>query len=192
VTALFWVSYFLQWVLLALVTLLVLLLYRQYGRTVLPAKDRLELAGLDIGTSVGEFPAGDGTGEPERILLSTGGDGAPVWRVLTFGSSACPVCARLWGEVGVLPAEQAGVEYWWIQAGEAKTDPPPAGWRLVSDAGGLSHDPMQVPAMPYAYALDSGGVVRSKGLMNGVDDFRALLAVAARNADGHQLKRVRA
>jgi hypothetical protein len=179
-------------VLLALVTLLVLLLYRQYGRTVLPAKDRLQLAGLDIGASVRELPVGDGEGEPERIPLSAGGDGGPIFRVLLFASSACPICARLRGEVGVLPAEQEEVEYWWIQAGEVKTDPPPAGWRLVSDAGGLSHDPMQVPALPYAYALDSGGVVRSKGLMNHLDDFRALLAVAARNADDHQLRRVRA
>jgi hypothetical protein len=181
-TGFFWFTYVMQWLLLAVLTLLVLLLYRQYGRSILPAKDRLKLAGLDIGASVQRLQVGDQEGGAKWIPLATNGD-RPAARLLMFASSACPICARLWSEVGALAAEQPDVEHWWIQSGEPKTDPPPPGWRLITDIGGLSHNAMEVPALPYAYALDADGVVRGKGLMNDLNDFRVLVDAAISDTD---------
>jgi hypothetical protein len=178
-TGLFWASYLLQWVLLAVLTLLVLLLYRQYGRSVLPAKDRLRLAGLDIGKAVPGLTVTGRDGVASRIQFSSDGTLAPAARLLMCGSSACPICSRLWHEVNALPSERPDVEFLWIQSGSPEDDAPPDGWRVISDIRGSAHEALEVPALPYAYVLDSAGIVRSKGLMNDLDDFRALLAEAA-------------
>lgn len=63
-TRFLWASYVTLWLLVAILTFLVLLLYRQYGRSLLSAKERLGLAGLDIGAKVSPLPVSDASGMP--------------------------------------------------------------------------------------------------------------------------------
>jgi len=181
-SGLFWASYLLLWVLLAIVTVLLLLLYRQYGRSLMPAKDRLRLAGLDIGTAVPELRiATDPAANSIRLVAD--GTGWPVGRLLLFASPDCPVCSTLWDKVGDLSTEWPDIDYLWLQSQEPKAGPAPAGWRVVSDGEDLARRAMEVPALPYAYVIDSSGIVRAKGLMNNLEDFRAVIreAITARN-----------
>jgi hypothetical protein len=178
-TRFLWSTYIVLWLLVAILTLLVLLLYRQYGRAMLPAKERMQLAGLDIGTSVRQLVIAEANGAETRIPLS-GASGNVVLRVILLAASHCPICASLWEQVGDLPSEQRAVEHWWIQSGEPKDDPAPQGWRIVSDNTGSVQRALEAPAIPYAYALDTSGVVRAKGLMNDLDDFRDLIGRASR------------
>ena len=128
-TRFLWSTYIVLWLLVAILTLLVLLLYRQYGRAMLPAKERMQLAGLDIGTSVRQLVIADANGAETRIPLS-GASGNVVLRVILLAASHCPICASLWEQVGDLPSEQRAVEHWWIQSGEPKDDRAPEGWRI--------------------------------------------------------------
>jgi hypothetical protein len=188
---LFWASYLLLWVLLAIVTALLLLLYRQYGRSLLPAKERLKLAGLDIGTAVPELRVGiDPAASP--IRLAADGDGWPAARLLLFASPDCPVCSILWEKVGALSGEWPDIDYLWVQSREPKAGPVPAGWRVISDIEGLARRAMDVPALPYAYVVDSSGIVRAKGLMNGLDDCRAVIREATTERQGVRSSSTRA
>jgi hypothetical protein len=65
-----------------------------------------------------------------------------------------------------------------VQSREPKEGPVPAGWQVVSDGEGFARRAMDVPALPYAYVVDSLGIVRAKGLMNDLDDFRAVIREA--------------
>jgi hypothetical protein len=172
-TRFLWSSYILLWLIVAILTFLVLLIYRQYGRSILPAKERLQLAGLDIGAKVGPLSATDGNGTTE-IPVSVASSGLNL-RVLLLATSACPICAKLSAEVGTLKEHRADVEYWWIQTGEAKQEPIPEGWQMVLDRRGSVHQALDVPAIPYAYAVDTTGTVRAKGLMNGINDLVELI-----------------
>jgi len=151
VTRFLWASYVTLWLLVAILTFLVLLLYRQYGRSILPAKERLGLAGLDIGAKVGPLPVSDASGMATDIPLTTASSRASL-QVLLLAASSCPICSQLWGEVGVLAQQRPDVEYWWVQAGEAKDGPAPEGWQFALDTGGSVQRAMEVPALPYAYA----------------------------------------
>jgi hypothetical protein len=171
------------WLLVAILTFLVLLLYRQYGRAMLPAKERMQLAGLDIGASVRQLVIADANGAETGIPLSGASENVSL-RVILLAASHCPICAFLWEQVGHLTSEQHGVEHWWIQSGAPKDDPAPDGWRIVSDSTGSVQRALEAPAIPYAYALDTSGVVRAKGLMNDLDDFRDLIGRASRGMPG--------
>ena len=178
-------TYVILWLLVTILTGMVLLLYREYGRSLLPAKARMQLEGLDVGTRTPsiwltahedgppfQFPVGDAHAAAER---------PSILQVLLFASSTCPICARLWDEVGVLPAKHKAVEFWWIGSGTCQADQPPPGWKVACSKDRAAHDTMEVPVLPFAYALDADGIVRAKGLMNDLDDFRQLITAAAEN-----------
>jgi hypothetical protein len=149
----------------------------------LPVKERMQLAGLDIGTSVPQLVVESAKGVKADIPLMTE-SGKVLLRVLLLATSACPICAQLWEEVGDLPQEQPRVEHWWIQSGEPKEGPAPDGWRIVTDSPGSAQRALEAPGIPYAYALDTSGVIRAKGLMNNMDDFRELIDRASRGVPG--------
>jgi hypothetical protein len=179
-------TYVILWLLVTILTILVLLLYRQYGKSLLPAKARMQLEGLDIGARAPSIWLTTQKDAPSFQLplggAPTAAEGPSILQVLLFASSTCPICSRLWDEVGVLPAEHKAVEFWWIGSGmcEADQQPPPE-WKVACSEDRSAHDAMEVPALPFAYALDPDGIVRAKGLMNDLDDFRQLITVAAQN-----------
>jgi methylamine dehydrogenase accessory protein MauD len=179
-------SYVVLWLLVAVLTVLVLLLYRQYGKSLLPAKARMQLEGLDVGAGAPSLWLTTHQDAPP-FQLRLGGTPAAAERpailhVLLFASSTCPICARLWDEVGVLPATYEAVEFWWIDSGTCEADrQPPLDWKVGCSQDRSAHDAMEVPALPFAYALDPDGIVRAKGLMNDLEDFRQLVTAAAQN-----------
>jgi hypothetical protein len=173
-TQLFWASYVLLWLLVVILVLLVLLIYRQYGEVLMPARQRMRLRGLDIGAVVPDIKVQDTSGQEAIIPLSQA-SGEVELRVVLAASAGCSICATLWESVGALRGEFSGIEYWWVQFGEPKNGDRPLGWQVLTDAKGLAHGQLRVPGVPYAYAFDTTGTVRAKGLMNDLDDFRGLI-----------------
>lgn len=182
---LFLTTYVLLWVLVIVLTLLVLLLYRQYGQAVLPAKARMQLAGLDIGKPLPEFdvlsPA-DGPTSMHAVLAGRPGEAARRMHVLLFASPVCPVCESLWPDVGVLAVSHPDVAFWWVSNGTPAERPhgdaAPPGWTVLDSSESGQHPAaLELPVLPYAYAVDDQGVIRAKGLMNEVSDFEHMIDI---------------
>jgi hypothetical protein len=55
-TLVFWITYGVLWIILALVAILVILLYRQFGLLLMPGGRRISYGGLDIDASVPVLP----------------------------------------------------------------------------------------------------------------------------------------
>lgn len=191
---LFVTTYVLLWVLVIVLTLLVLLLYRQYGQSVLPAKARMQLAGLDLGKPLPEFDVTGAGGDVSSARTVLGARRSPL-HVLLFASPVCPVCESLWPQVGALAVRHPDVTFWWISNGRSADKPgksvegvEPVGWTvLYSSDAGHHPAPLELPVLPYAYAVDEHGVIRGKGLMNDVSDFEHMIDVSAGTANTQSL-----
>lgn len=181
----FWASYALLWVLVAVLTLLVLLLYRQFGLMFMPNKERLALAGRDLGSRAPDFEllAVDGA----ALHLSWGvTGGGPQPRFLLFAAPTCPLCARVWNAVETLALEWPMVEFVWIDGdgpgvGEEHDarGSAPAGWLVTQSPGEAAHSAMSVPGFPYGYTIAADGRVLAKGLVNDRSDVEHQLRVIA-------------
>jgi hypothetical protein len=50
---------------------------------------------------------------------------------------------------------------------------------VLDGSDGGQHPPgLEIPVLPYAYAVDERGVIRGKGLMNEVSDFQHVIDVS--------------
>ncbi|HEX6230499.1 MAG TPA: hypothetical protein VF029_02175 [Actinomycetota bacterium] len=150
-----------QWVLLAVLAVVVIALARQVGVLHLRLGPLGALEVEDEGPPLGEAP------EP---MVARGRDGTPTLvggpgpaRLLAFVSSTCPICARL---MPSLPA-----------AASAGGLVP----QVVSDPE--LEDAYRVPGVPFVVVLDELGVVRSKGTVNSLEQVEGLVDTARRRID---------
>ncbi len=178
---LFVASYIVLWLLVFMLLILVLLLYRQYGRSLMTPRGRIATAGLSIG-------------EKAPALSVRAQDGSPMivdWVGTKRGTAAlfalpgCPICSHLWeeAEFAALPAQWPGVEFIWFDVDKAHLDagPVPAGWAFAHSADRSAHEAVELPASPYAYVVSGSGKVMSKGLINDGMKLAELLAGAFAN-----------
>ena len=147
-----------QWILLAVLAVVVVALARQIGVLHLRLAPLGALEIDEEGPPLGEAPQ-------ERV--ARGGEGANVLvggpgprRLIAFVSPTCPICEQ------VLPSLPAS-----------------------ASAGGLAlqvvSDPeleaaYRVPGVPFVVVLDEGGVVRSKGTVNSLEQVEGLVDTARR------------
>jgi hypothetical protein len=184
---LFVASYIVLWLLVFMLLILVLLIYRQYGRSLMTPTGRIATAGLSIG-------------EKAPALSVRAQDGSPVivdWVGTKRGTAAlfalpgCPICSHLWEEeeVAALPAQWPGVEFIWFDVDQAHlaTGPIPDGWAFAHSADRSAHEAVELPASPYAYVVSSSGKVMSKGLINHGEQLAQMLTKAFENdhTNGH-------
>lgn len=157
-------TYVILWVVVAILFVLLLLLYRQYGLMLLPAKVRIDLGGLDLGRRAPEIDLPD-AGHVQ--WASQGGT------FILLAMAGCPICASLWNQVGDLVEEHAAINFYWID-NQQKRDPP-LGWHVEVSADEAAHRALALPAAPYGYFLDTEGVVVSKGLINSVEQIAEMI-----------------
>ncbi len=150
-----------QWILLAVLTVVVVALARQIGVLHLRLDPLGALEVDDEGPPIGEAP-------PERTSRTR--DGTPVlvggpgpMRLLAFVSETCPICER------VLPSLPAA-------AAAAGLIP-----QVVSDPE--LEAVYRVPGVPFLVVLDELGVVRSKGTVNSLEQIEGLVDTARRRID---------
>lgn len=168
----FLATYVILWIFVTILVVLVLLLYRHFGRALLPPVERMQLSGLDIGATAPEVAVVERAGEQPTLLVPETDDAQ--FQFLLFASSTCPICDQLWETVDHMPVATPSCRFIWI-GNDLRRARPPAGWRVVAGADSSAHDRFEVPALPYAYVLDPHRHVSAKGLINNVDDAAELL-----------------
>jgi hypothetical protein len=172
----FWATYVILWTFVVLLTLMVLLLYRQFGLSWMRGQRRLELAGLDVGATAPPLSL-EAPGSTAELVLAWDrtSDGARQGQLVLFGLPTCPICKHLWAdEIAALPLAWQTIEFVWVDA-EPPNGPAPLGWQVGISADESAHAAMEVPGVPYAYVIGSGGRIVAKGLVNTFGDVNALL-----------------
>lgn len=151
-------AFVVQWILLAVLAVVVVALARQIGVLHLRLSPLGALEIDEEGPPLGQAPpprtgkALDGT--PTMV----GGPG-PM-RLLAFSSPTCPICEQ------VLP----GI---WAAASAARLVP-----QVVSDPE--LERAYGVPGVPFLVVLDTSGVVRAKGTVNTLEQVEGLIDTALR------------
>jgi methylamine dehydrogenase accessory protein MauD len=171
-------SYLILWMLVALLSVVVVALARQVGTLHLRLGPRGALEVDDEGPPLGEAPERVSASDLAGREVVVGGPGEP--QLLLFVSPGCPVCRE------VLPSLPAAA-----RAGRLRP-------YVISDAGSeetarsYRHDSIGapvipspevargygVPGTPYVVVLDAGGVVRSKGTVNTLEQLEGLVDTA--------------
>jgi hypothetical protein len=175
----FWATYVILWIFVVLLTLMVLLLYRQFGLSWMSGQRRLELAGLDVGATAPSLSVEAPGSTAELVLAWDGtGDGARQGWLGLFGQPTCPVCKHLWAnEIAALPLAWQTIQFVWVDA-EPPASPAPLGWQVGVSADESAHAAMEVPGVPYAYVIGPDSRILAKGLVNTFGDVNALLEQA--------------
>jgi hypothetical protein len=160
-------AFVVQWVLLAVLTVVVIALARQIGVLHL----RLDPVGAlevdDEGPPLGDALEARPARAPDGARTLVGGPGPR--RLVAFVSATCPICERLRPS---LPAAAAAAGL----ALQTVSDP-----ELETVHG--------VPGTPFVVVLDESGVVRSKGTVNSLEQVEGLADTARRRmADAAELR----
>lgn len=154
-------AFVVQWVLMAVLAVVVAALARQIGVLHL----RLEPVGaLEVdeeGPPLGDAPEPRAARGRDQTSVIVGGPGPR--RLLAFVSPTCPICERI---LPSLPAAAA--------AGGLVP-------QVVSDPELESR--YRVPGTPFVVVLDEMGVVRSKGTVNSLEQIEGLIDTARRRID---------
>jgi hypothetical protein len=151
-------AFVVQWMLLAILAVVVVALARQIGVLHLRLQPLGALEVDDEGPPIGDVP------EPRT---AKGGDGTTVLvggpgprRLLAFVSPTCPICDQ------ILPA---------LPAAAAAGGLVP---QVVSDPELEAR--YLVPGVPFLVILDEDGIVRSKGTVNSLEQVEGLIDTARR------------
>lgn len=156
----------------ALLTLLTLVLYRQFALLYLGSRHSRELTGPPVGHTA---PSGFHLvnpltpGSTMELHWATAATGL---NLLILGGSACRTCAHLLSHV---PAVISNVPYPVDQVPfidqpspaslpDLATQLSPEGWQYWRSVDGALHHAFDVTASPFVYLIDHLGVVKAKGL----------------------------
>ncbi len=170
------------WALMALLSVLVVLLYRQFGLIYIGSKARLALTGLAVGAKAPTIAHLRMAG---RALDWNWNAGVPNRGTLAiFGQPACTLCAELTPQLNVFADKWAHlVDLIFVERG-----PLPAGpthdpfnrtiWMYTEDPDGELHAAFDIEATPYAFVVDSARRVLAKGIVNDVKGLEGVLSLA--------------
>lgn len=170
------------WVVVAVLSVLVVLLYRQFGLLYLGSRNRIALTGLDVGSSA----PSDIAVEVERRLVNwdwrAAGSGRATLTI--FAVARCPLCDKLvpdlnsfadkWGEL---------VDVLFIEKGPLPDGPTHdlatrTAWTYAVTPDGDLHDAFDVEATPFAFLISSSGTVLAKGLVNTTQHLEGVIGLA--------------
>lgn len=151
-------AFVVQWVLLAILTIVVVALARQIGVLHLRLQPLGALEVDEEGPPIGYAPEPRTARGRDGTTTIVGGPGPR--RLLAFVSATCPICEQ------ILPALPAA-------AAAAGLVP-----QIVSDPE--LEVRYLVPGVPFVVVLDEDGIVRSKGTVNSLEQVEGLVDTARR------------
>jgi Thioredoxin domain len=151
-------AFVVQWILVAVLAIVVVALARQIGVLQLRLAPLGALEIDDEGPTLGEAPEARQVRTPEGSSRVIGGPGRG--RLVAFVSDTCPICEQV---APSLPAaaDASGLELQVVSNPE-----------LEAAYG--------VPGVPFVVVLDEVGVVRSKGTVNSLEQVEGLVDTARR------------
>ena len=153
-------AFIVQWVLLAVLAIVVVALARQIGVLQLRLAPLGALEVDDEGPPLGEAPEARPASTRDGSTIVVGGPGPG--RLLAFVSGSCPICEQ------VLPSLPAA-------AGASRLE-----LQVVSDPE--LETAYRIPGVPFVVVFDRLGVVRSKGTVNSLEQVEGLVDSARRRA----------
>jgi hypothetical protein len=173
-TLVFWFSYVLLWVLVAVTAMAVFALYHHFGQMYLSTGEGRADQGPAEGTELRRIEVADLSGVP--VLLPLRGTAALV----IFTSTTCPVCERLRLDLITIARELPVVVFCHgtpravrVWAGE------------LADTASVVADPRfrlavryEVGATPFGIAVGTDRVVRARGIVNDLAGLRTLADLA--------------
>ncbi len=172
-------SYVVLWLFVVFLAVLVLLLYRQVGILHVALEPGGVSRGLDLGVAAPELVL-KGTGDQPVSLASLRGR----FVLLVFGSPECKPCQELGSHLDSLVVRHhdqltclfvliASPEQSRSFAVHYQIKVP-----VVAAGGADLLSEYQIPGTPFAYVLDTGGIIRSKGMVNNLEHLELLLGEA--------------
>lgn len=171
-------SYVALWILVALLLVLVLLLYRQYGRSLMETRERIGLAGLSLNEKVPVLTLETTDGQPTTIDWQTSSQATAA----LFALPGCPVCDHLWHEESIteLADQWRNVDFLWIDGPSDHLDGRGTlrGWRFLRSPDRAAHRVVEMPASPYVYIIGNNARVLAKGLINHSGQVSSMIAEA--------------
>ncbi len=177
----FWITYGLQWLVLAVVVMLLVLLYRQFGLMLMPGSQRINYGGLDIGSSApAVLVRADNQAEVVYDWRNAGGDGKFSATFALLALPTCPLCKTLASDnaTAFVAERYPTVRFIWIDGGHAEPNPALSGWTILSSRHGNAHEALDIPGTPFAYLVSTESRIMSKGLINSVTDIESILKEA--------------
>jgi hypothetical protein len=155
-------AFVVQWILLAVLTVVVVALARQIGVLHLRISPVGALEMDEEGPALGEpLASRTAAGRDGGTTVIIGGPGAR--RLLAFVSPTCPVCER------ILPSLPAAARASGLVA------------QVVSDPD--AERAFDVPGVPFVVVVDELGVVQSKGTVNSLEQLEGLIDTASRRIE---------
>jgi hypothetical protein len=151
-------AFVVQWVLLAVLAVVVVALARQIGVLHLRLGPLGALEVDDEGPPLGEAPPRRSARDRAGAAVLVGGSGGQ--RLLAFVSPTCPICEQ------VLPSLPAAADASGLEL------------QVVSDPE--LERTYRVPGVPFVVVFDELGVVRSKGTVNTLEQVEGLVDSARR------------
>lgn len=151
-------AFVMQWILLAVLGVVVVALARQIGVLHLRLGPLGALEVDDEGPPLGEAPPARSARDRAGVAVHVGGAGRQ--RLLAFVSETCPICER------VLPSLPAAADAFGLEL------------QVVSDRE--LERAYGVPGVPFVVVFDELGVVRSKGTVNTLEQVEGLVDTARR------------
>jgi methylamine dehydrogenase accessory protein MauD len=179
------ISNLVLWTLLVALTLVVLAMVRQLGilhERIAPAGALLLQRGLKVGEAAPVVAVVDLDGQSRSIGAAAADNRSTL---LVFVSPTCPVCKAL---LPVLKASRRSERHWLdvILASDGAEEQQ----RQYVAANGLSEIPYvlspplgmayQVGRLPFAALIDSGGILRARGLINSREHLESLFEAQRR------------
>nr|QEO74172.1 lipoprotein dsbF [uncultured bacterium] len=177
-SAYFYVSYGLLWVLVVVLATLMLLVYRHFGLMAMGTYEGVQRDGLSVGEDAPVIHGFTASGDPTTITI---GDG--VRRLVLFAATYCEPCDEVVPWVQHLNALNAGIEAIAIVRGpdqEATSFEQSHGPGLptVAEGPGEVFGQYKVRFTPFAHVVGGDGRVLSKGLCGSATDLVNLLRSA--------------
>jgi thiol-disulfide isomerase/thioredoxin len=170
------------WVLMLLLSVLVVLLYRQFGLIYIGSRARLGLTGLAVGSRVPEVALLRMAGRDFAWDWTAGGGGRGT--LVVFGAPGCTLCKKLTPQLNLFADKWAHlvdlifVEKGPLPAGPTHDPPNRTQWMYTEDPEGELHRAFDIEATPYAFVVDSSRRVLAKGIVNDKSDIEAVLSMA--------------
>jgi thiol-disulfide isomerase/thioredoxin len=179
------VSVILLWIVVIALSILVIVLYRQFGLIYIGSRARIEQTGL-----------GAGRRAPEAVPLQVEGrsvawswrtDGALRGTVALMSTAECELCAELLPELNQVADKWRGVFRFLVVDrvvgdgnGPVRKLPDPRSWIYAIDHEAAMHESLDVEATPFVFILDHTGQVLAKGIVNLPESIDAMVQDAVK------------